>query len=153
MRQQLGRLGDDLRGTAAARDAAMQSLAVLREERDRLAAERDGLRGERDRLGVRVSDLELAARSAVDRAGAMERQLAEALLRAERAGGDATRLHRDLGRNETERAEAGPGAEPRVTDTEREPMRGPPELSLGPTALGAMRPWATVWLRRASPRR
>lgn len=106
LRQQLGRLSDDLRGTAAARDAAMQSLALLREERDRLAGERDGLRGERDRLGARLSDLELAARSAADRAGAMERQMAEALGRAERTGGDAARLQRDLRGSQTELAAA-----------------------------------------------
>ncbi len=106
LRQQLGRLGDDLRGTAAARDAAMQSLALLREERERLTSERDGLRGERDRLGARLSDLELAARSAADRAGAMERQLAEALGRAERTGGDAARLQRDLRGSQTELAAA-----------------------------------------------
>ena len=106
LRQQLGRLGDDLRGTAAARDAAMQSLALLREERDRLTSERDGLRGERDRLGARLSDLELAARSAADRAGAMERQMAEALGRAERTGGDAARLQRDLRGSQTELAAA-----------------------------------------------
>ena len=106
LRQQLGRLGDDLRGTAAARDAAMQSLALLREERERLTSERDGLRGERDRLGARLSDLELAARSAADRAGAMERQMAEALGRAERTGGDAARLQRDLRGSQTELAVA-----------------------------------------------
>lgn len=106
LRQQLGRLGDDLRGTAAARDAAMQSLALLREERDRLTSERDGLRGERDRLGARLSDLELAARSAADRAGAMERQMAEALGRAERTGGDAARLQRELRGSQTELAAA-----------------------------------------------
>ena len=139
LRQQLGRLGDDLRGTAAARDAAMQSLAVLREERDRLAAERDGLRGERDRLGVRVSDLELAARSAVDRAGAMERQLAEALLRAERAGGDATRLQRDLRGNQTELAEARQRAEARISDLERERRAALAELAAAQAALEAMR--------------
>ena len=106
LRQQLGRLGDDLRGTAAARDAAMQSLALLRDERDRLAGARDGLRGERERLGARLSDLELAARSAADRAGAMERQMAEALGRAERTGGDAARLQRDLRGSQTELAAA-----------------------------------------------
>ena len=106
LRQQLGRLGDDLRGTAAARDAAMQSLALLREERDRLSSERDGLRGERDRLGARLSDLELAARSAADRAAATERQMAEALGRAERTGGDAARLQRDLRGSQMELAAA-----------------------------------------------
>jgi chemotaxis protein MotB len=106
LRQQLGRLNDDLRSAAGARDAALQSLALIRDERDRIAGERDGLRGERDRLGARVSDLELAARSAADRAGAMERQMAEALSRAERTGGDAARLQRDLRGSQTELAAA-----------------------------------------------
>lgn len=106
LRQQLGRLSDDVRSTAGARDAALQSLALIRDERDRLAGERDGLRGERDRLGARLSDLELAARSAADRAGATDRQMAEALGRAERAGGDAARLQRDLRGSQTELAAA-----------------------------------------------
>ncbi len=106
LRQQLGRLNDDVRSAATARDAALQSLALIREERDRLAGERDGLRGERERLGARLSDLELAARSAADRAGAMERQLAEALSRAERTGGDAARLQRDLRGSQAELSQA-----------------------------------------------
>jgi len=106
LRQQLGRLSDDLRSAAGARDAALQSLALIRDERDRLAGERDGLRGERDRLGARLSDLELAARGAADRAGAMERQMAEALGRAERTGGDAARLQRDLRGSQAELAAA-----------------------------------------------
>jgi chemotaxis protein MotB len=106
LRQQLGRLNDDVRSTAAARDATLQSLAVMREERDNLAAERDGLRSERDRLGVRISDLELAGRGAAERAGAMERQLAEALARAERTGGDAARLQRDLRDSQAELSQA-----------------------------------------------
>jgi chemotaxis protein MotB len=106
LRQQLGRLGDDLRGAAAARDQAMQSLALLREERERLAVERDGLRGERDRSSARIADLELAARGAADRATALERQLAEALTRAENTGGDAARLQRDLRANQAELANA-----------------------------------------------
>jgi chemotaxis protein MotB len=106
LRQQLGRLSDDVRSAAGARDAALQSLALIRDERERLTSERDGLRGERDRLGARLSDLELAARSAADRAGAMERQMAEALSRAERTGGDAARLQRDLRGSQTELAAA-----------------------------------------------
>jgi chemotaxis protein MotB len=106
LRQQLGRLGDDLRGTAAARDQALQSLALLREERERLAVERDGLRGERDRSSARIADLELTARGAADRATALERQLAEALTRAENTGGDAARLQRDLRANQAELANA-----------------------------------------------
>jgi chemotaxis protein MotB len=139
LRQQLGRLGDDLRGTAAARDAAMQSLALLREERERLVGERDGLRGERDRLSARLSDLELAARSAADRAGAMERQMAEALGRAERTGGDAARLQRDLRGSQTELAEARQRAEARISDLERERRAALAELAAAQAALEAMR--------------
>ncbi|MCA3281790.1 MAG: peptidoglycan -binding protein [Roseomonas sp.] len=106
LRQQLGRLNDDVRSAAGARDSALQSLALIRDERDRLASERDGLRGERDRLGARLSDLELAARSAADRAAATERQLAEALSRAENVGGDAARLQRDLRGNQAELSQA-----------------------------------------------
>ncbi|MBM3592800.1 MAG: peptidoglycan -binding protein [Alphaproteobacteria bacterium] len=106
LRQQVGRLGNDLQRAAGARDTALQSLALIREERDRLANERDGLRGERERLGARLSDLELAARSAADRASATERQLAEALARAERTGGDAARLQRDLRGSQSELAAA-----------------------------------------------
>ena len=106
LRQQVGRLGNDLQSAAGARDTALQSLALIREERDRLANERDGLRGERERLGARLSDLELAARSAADRASATERQLAEALARAERTGGDAARLQRDLRGSQSELAAA-----------------------------------------------
>ncbi len=106
LRQQLGRLNDDLRSAATARDTALQSLALIRDERDRLASERDGLRGERDRQGARLSDLELAARSAADRATATERQLAEALSRAETVGGDAARLQRDLRGSQAELSQA-----------------------------------------------
>jgi chemotaxis protein MotB len=139
LRQQLGRLNDDVRSAATARDAALQSLALIREERDRLAGERDGLRGERERLGARLSDLELAARSAADRAGAMERQLAEALSRAERTGGDAARLQRDLRGSQTELAEARQRAEARISDLERERRTALAELAAAQAALEAMR--------------
>jgi chemotaxis protein MotB len=135
----LGRLNDDVRSAATARDAALQSLALIREERDRLAGERDGLRGERERLGARLSDLELAARSAADRAGAMERQLAEALSRAERTGGDAARLQRDLRGSQTELAEARQRAEARISDLERERRTALAELAAAQAALEAMR--------------
>jgi chemotaxis protein MotB len=139
LRQQLGRLNDDLRSAATARDAALQSLALIREERDRLAGERDGLRGERERLGARLSDLELAARSAADRAGATERQLAEALSRAERTGGDAARLQRDLRGSQTELAEARQRAEARISDLERERRTALAELAAAQAGLEAMR--------------
>jgi chemotaxis protein MotB len=139
LRQQLGRLSDDLRSAATARDTALQSLALIREERDRLANERDGLRGERERLGARLSDLELAARSAADRAGAMERQLAEALSRAENVGGDAARLQRDLRGSQAALAETRQRAEARIGDLERERRTALAELAAAQAALEAMR--------------
>ena len=139
LRQQLGRLNDDLRSAATARDTALQSLALIREERDRLTNERDGLRGERERLSARLSDLELAARSAADRAAATERQLAEALSRAERTGGDAARLQRDLRGSQTELAEARQRAEARISDLERERRTALAELAAAQAALEAMR--------------
>jgi len=139
LRQQLGRLNDDLRSAATARDTAMQSLALIRDERDRLTSERDGLRGERDRQGARLSDLELAARSAADRAAATERQLAEALSRAERTGGDAARLQRDLRGNQTELTEARQRAEARISDLERERRTALAELAAAQAALEALR--------------
>ncbi|MCA3337595.1 MAG: peptidoglycan -binding protein [Roseomonas sp.] len=139
LRQQLGRLNDDLRSAATARDTALQSLALIRDERDRLTSERDGLRGERERLSARLSDLELAARSAADRAGATERQLAEALSRAERTGGDAARLQRDLRGSQTELAEARQRAEARISDLERERRTALAELAAAQAALEAMR--------------
>jgi chemotaxis protein MotB len=139
LRQQLGRLNDDVRSAATARDAALQSLALIRDERDRLASERDGLRGERERLGARLSDLELAARSAADRAGAMERQLAEALSRAENVGGDAARLQRDLRGSQAELTEARQRAEARISDLERERRTALAELAAAQAALEAMR--------------
>ena len=139
LRQQLGRLNDDLRSAATARDTALQSLALIRDERDRLTSERDGLRGERDRQGARLSDLELAARSAADRAAATERQLAEALSRAERTGGDAARLQRDLRGSQTELTEARQRAEARISDLERERRTALAELAAAQAALEALR--------------
>jgi len=139
LRQQLGRLNDDLRSAATARDTALQSLALIRDERDRLASDRDGLRGERERLSARLTDLELAARSAADRAGATERQLAEALSRAERTGGDAARLQRDLRGSQTELTEARQRAEARISDLERERRTALAELAAAQAALEALR--------------
>ncbi|MBM3587913.1 MAG: peptidoglycan -binding protein [Alphaproteobacteria bacterium] len=139
LRQQLGRLNDDLRSAATARDTALQSLALLRDERDKLTSERDGLRRERDRQGARLSDLELAGRSAADRAAATERQLAEALARAERTGGDAARLQRDLRGSQTELTEARQRAEARISDLERERRTALAELVVAQAALEALR--------------
>jgi len=106
LRQQLGRAQEDLGSAAAARDAAQQALALLRDERDRLLLERDGLRIDRDRLGARLTDLDLSARGAGDRAIALDRQLAEALARAESVGSEAARIERDLRASRAELAAA-----------------------------------------------
>jgi chemotaxis protein MotB len=57
LRGALGRGAEELRTATAARDAALRSLALLRDERDRLALERDGTRADRDRLAARITDL------------------------------------------------------------------------------------------------
>ncbi|GGG27809.1 hypothetical protein GCM10010964_14670 [Caldovatus sediminis] len=96
LRSSLGRTTEELRAAAAAREALARQLAGLREERDRLGAERDSARAERDRLAARLADLDLAARGASERVATLEQRLAEALARAEAAGGDAARTVRDL---------------------------------------------------------
>ncbi|MBL6077407.1 peptidoglycan -binding protein [Belnapia sp. T18] len=89
LRSALTRTAEELRGAAAARDALQTQLRDLREERDRLSTERDAARGERDQLTARLADLELTNRGAPERIATLERQLADALQRAEVTGGDA----------------------------------------------------------------
>jgi chemotaxis protein MotB len=89
LRTALTRTAEELRGAAAARDALQSQLRDAREERDRLSGERDVARGERDQLTARLADLELTGRGAPERIAALERQLADALQRAEVTGGDA----------------------------------------------------------------
>lgn len=96
LRSGLARATAELATAAAARDAALRSLGLLREERDRLAAERDFARSEQERLAARLSDLGVAGRGAADRVATLERQLAEALARAEAIGSDVARTTRDL---------------------------------------------------------
>ena len=96
LRAALGRGAEELRTATAARDAALRSLALLRDERDRLAVERDGTRADRDRLAARITDLETAARGASGRVADLETRLAEALARTEAVGGDAARTARTL---------------------------------------------------------
>lgn len=96
LRGALGRGAEELRTATAARDAALRSLALLRDERDRLALERDGTRADRDRLAARITDLEAAARGASGRVADLETRLAEALARTEAVGGDAARTARTL---------------------------------------------------------
>ncbi|WP_244458725.1 peptidoglycan -binding protein [Roseomonas fluvialis] len=116
LRGGLSRATEELAAAATARDAAQRSLATLREERDRIATERDGTRAERDRLAARLADLGLTGRGAEERVAALERQLGEALARAEAAGGDAARVARDL----TEARRGLAEAEQRRATTERQ---------------------------------
>ncbi|WP_043340832.1 peptidoglycan -binding protein [Belnapia moabensis] len=92
LRSALTRTAEELRGAAAARDALQTQLRDLRDERDRLSTERDAARGERDQLTARLTDLELTSRGAPERIAALERQLADALQRAEATGGDAAQI-------------------------------------------------------------
>ncbi|MCK8785476.1 peptidoglycan -binding protein [Roseomonas sp. NAR14] len=96
LRGALGRTGTEMRAAAAARDALAAQLGALRDERDRAGTERDAIRGERDRLQARLADLELAGRGGAERLEGLQAQLAEALQRAEAAGGDTARTLRDL---------------------------------------------------------
>ncbi|WP_137177563.1 peptidoglycan -binding protein [Roseomonas sp. AR75] len=96
LRGTLGRTNEELRAAATARDTALRNLSLLRDERDRLATERDSSRGERDRLAARLADLEAAARGGSARVAELEGRLAEALARTEAVGGDAARTARTL---------------------------------------------------------
>ncbi len=96
LRGTLTRTATELRSAAAARDALAAQLREAREERERLGAERDAIRGERDRLAARVTDLDLASRGGAERLASLEQRLADALRRAEAAGGDAAQVARDL---------------------------------------------------------
>lgn len=96
LRASLGRLTEELRVAASARDAAQMQLSTLRDERDRHGAERDALRAERDRLSARLADLELSAGAAATRITGLEERLAAAQSRAEALGGDTAQQVRDL---------------------------------------------------------
>ncbi|PHK96574.1 hypothetical protein CR162_03730 [Pseudoroseomonas rhizosphaerae] len=96
LRANLGRMTEELRLAAAARDTALSQVSGLREERDRSAADREALRSERDRLAARLADLELSAGGAASRIASLEERLAEALSRAEAMGGNTAQVLRDL---------------------------------------------------------
>ncbi|HZF77389.1 MAG TPA: hypothetical protein VE033_16295, partial [Acetobacteraceae bacterium] len=96
LRGNLSRTAEELSAAATMRDALQRSLLGLREERDRLAQERDATRGERDRLAARIADLEIAARGGTERVAALEQRLAEALARAEAVGGDVAQTAQTL---------------------------------------------------------
>lgn len=96
LRSALSRTAEELRTAASARDALSSQLREMRDDRDRLASERDAARGERDLLTARLIDLELTGRGAPERIASLEAELAEALRRAEAAGGDAAQTVRQL---------------------------------------------------------
>ncbi|MFC4168867.1 peptidoglycan -binding protein [Teichococcus aestuarii] len=96
LRANLGRLTEELRLAATARDAALSQLSGLRDERERGTADREALRAERDRLAARLADLELSAGGAASRIASLEERLAEALSRAEAMGGNTAQTLRDL---------------------------------------------------------
>jgi len=123
LRSSLSRTAEELRVAAAARDALAAQLRDTREERDRLSAERDAALGERDRLTARVADLELAGRGSAERMASLEQQLAEALRKAEAAGGDTAQTVRRL--TETSRSleaaqAARQQAEAQLAETQRQ---------------------------------
>jgi chemotaxis protein MotB len=135
LRGGLARATDDAAAAATARDAAQRSAATLREERDRMLAERDGLRAERDRMAARLADIGLAGRGNEERVAALERQLGEALARAEAAGGDAARVARDL----TEARRGLAEAERRRGEVERQAGAMAAELATARADLARLR--------------
>ena len=96
LRGALGRATEELRAQAAARAALVANLGLLREDRDRIASERDQTRAERDRLAARIADLELSAGGGAARIAELESRVGEARARAEAAGGDAANTVRTL---------------------------------------------------------
>ncbi|MBR0673372.1 hypothetical protein GXW76_19520, partial [Roseomonas soli] len=135
LRSNLSRAGEELAAAAAARDTAVRSLTEAREERERLAVERDTARAERERLVARIADLGLADRAAAERVATLERQLGEALARAERVGGDAARTARDL--TETRRGLS--EAEQRRAAVERQAATTAAQLNAARQELEALR--------------
>jgi chemotaxis protein MotB len=123
LRSALARTAEELRAAATARDALFAQMRELREERDRLGGERDVVRGERDRLAGRLTDLELGARGGAERLASLEAQLADALRRAEAAGGDAAQTVRRLtetGRNLLAERNARQQLEARAAELDRQ---------------------------------
>jgi chemotaxis protein MotB len=113
LRNALSRTAEELRSAATTRDALAAQLRETRDEREQLGADRDAVRAERDRLSARLTDLDLAGRGGAERMASLESQLAEALRRAEAAGGDAaqtvrrlTETGRNLAAERTARAQA-----------------------------------------------
>jgi chemotaxis protein MotB len=96
LRSALSRTAEELRAAATARDTLFTQLREMRDERDRLSGERDAARDERDLLTARLIDLELTGRGAPERIASLEAELADALRRAEAAGGDAAQTVRQL---------------------------------------------------------
>jgi chemotaxis protein MotB len=135
LRGGLSRATDELAAAASARDAAQRSLATLHEERDRVVADRDATRTERDRLAARLADLGVAGRGNEERVAALERQLGEALARAEAAGGDAARVARDL----TEARRGLAEAEQRRGEVERQAGALAAELTTARAELARVR--------------
>ncbi len=123
LRSSLDRTAAELRGTAAARDALALQLRDTREDRDRLGTERDTALGERDRLTARLTDAGLTGRGGAERLAALEAELADALRRAEAAGGDAAQTVRRLtetGRGLTAERTARQQAETRTAELDRQ---------------------------------
>ena len=95
LRGSLGRALADGRIATEAREATGRDLAAVREALEQRNTERDALRDERDRLSARLADTELATRGGAERVASLEQRLAEALARAESAGGETASALRD----------------------------------------------------------
>lgn len=106
LQQTLARLDRDLQTAGAARDDLSRQLASLRDERGRLATDRDALRAERDRLSARLADAELQAQSAAARAEALQGRLADAAGRTDAAGQEAATVAGQLAETRRQLAQA-----------------------------------------------
>ncbi|WP_168042285.1 peptidoglycan -binding protein [Neoroseomonas oryzicola] len=135
LRSNLARATQELASAASVRDAALRSLGEVRTERDRLTAERDAARGEREQLAARLADLGLTGRGTAERVATLERQLGEALARAESVGADAARTARDL--TETRRGLA--EAEQRRSALERQAATTAAQLTAARQELDRLR--------------
>ena len=138
LRTALARTAEELRAAATARDSLFAQLREVRDERDRLTGERDAARGERDRLTARLADLELTGRGGPERIAALETQLAEALRRAEAAGGDAAQTVRRL-------TETGRGLAPNARPGSRRKPAPPSSTASWANPAARWRPPGASW--------
>ena len=113
------------------------------------------MRGERDRLTARLTDLELTSRGGPERIATLEAQLAEALGRAEAAGGDAAQTVRRLtetGRSLTAERTARQQLEARTAELDRQLGESRGAVETARRELAGLQPAVAGEPRRSWPR-